>query len=232
MFSRSSWFCGLVLVALVGPYLMLDKHLGANLWSKWQDLTTSTSKKPAAGGETAGGAHGSLAKNRTSTATLASAALCDIPEAFRFDVSPQWVTTRWPRVTTALAETDLQGLRVPLVTGNRLDDLAGSLTYYFDKGHEVQRIVFQGTTGDEQRLVAFLTQTYGLKAVPTLGAGLYMTESRSKPHSTLRVAWPPVISTDNPTSRCEVVLELNRSDASSSHQVRQLLEFDKGANRW
>ena len=49
-----------------------------------------------------------------------------------------------------LAELDVQGYRVPLVTGTSRDDLAGSLTYYFDKTHHVTHIHFRGTTGDPQ----------------------------------------------------------------------------------
>ena len=46
---------------------------------------------------------------------------------------------RWPRVTT-VPQFALAGLRVPLVTGTQIDDLAGSLTYYFDRTDQVQRI--------------------------------------------------------------------------------------------
>ncbi len=84
----------------------------------------------------------------------------DLGEVLRFDISPQWVMARWPRVTASLAELDLQGYRVPLVTGTRQDDLAGSLTYYFDKEHRVVRIAFRGTTGDPRRIIALATTRF------------------------------------------------------------------------
>ncbi len=240
--NRPSWFYGLLVAALVGPYALLDKNMLGNLWSKIPSLTSFTETKPAAAKIDAAGslrhpgeigaASSSLASFGPTTGSNRGAPVCDIPEVFRFDVSPQWITSHWPRVTTVLAETDLQGLRVPLVTGSRPDDLAGSLTYYFDKKHVVQRIAFQGNTGDERRLVAFLTQYYGLKPVPTLGAGLYMTKVQGKPLSTLHLTWPPVVAKDKPTNRCEIVLELNRSSAGASQQVQQLLDHERRAKRW
>ena len=237
MFSnRPSWFYGLLVAALVGPYALLDKNMLGNLWSKLPTLASFSQTKPAEQTKVAGDSGAEISSTISFGPTAGSnqgAPTCDIPEAFRFDVSPQWITSRWPRVTTVLAETDLQGLRVPLVTGSRPDDLAGSLTYYYDKQHQVQRIAFQGSTGDERRLVAFLTQYYGLKPVPTLGAGLYMTKLHGKPLSTLHLTWPPVVARDKPTNRCEIVLELNRADAGgASPQLRQLLEYDKRAKRW
>ncbi len=58
----------------------------------------------------------------------------------RFDVTVEWVMQRWPRVSTGLPYLQLQGYRVPLVTGTKVADLAGSLTYYFNARQQVQRI--------------------------------------------------------------------------------------------
>jgi hypothetical protein len=241
MFSnRPSWFYGLLVAALVGPYALLDRNMLGSLWSKLPSLTSFTETKPpakidAAHSQQPGGGSTDVPAITSLGPTAGSnlgAPACDIPEAFRFDISPEWITARWPRVTTILAESDLQGLRVPLVTGRRPDDLAGALTWYFDKKHTVQRIAFQGNTGDERRLVAFLTQYYGMKPVPTLGAGLYMTKVHGKPLSTLHLTWPPVVATDKPTHRCDIVLELNRADVGASRQVKELLEYDRRAKRW
>jgi len=243
MFSqRPSWFYGLLIAALVGPYALLDRNMLGNLWSKLPSFASFGDKpageKPATEGQKASpesqvpGGVASIASFGPTAGSSLGAPTCDIPDAFRFDVSPQWITSRWPRVTTVLAETDLQGLRVPLVTGNRPDDLAGSLTYYFNKQHVVQRIAFQGNTGDERRLVAFLTQYYGMKPMPSLGAGLYMTQVHGKPLSTLHLAWPPVVAKDQPTDRCEIVLELNRAERGASQQVQQLLDYERRVKRW
>ena len=49
----------------------------------------------------------------------------DLAEVFRFDVTTDWILRRWPRVSTGLAQLQLQGYRVPLVTGTAQTDLAG-----------------------------------------------------------------------------------------------------------
>ena len=55
-----------------------------------------------------------------------------LEEVLRFDVTTAWVLSKWPRVSANLAELDMQGYRVPLVTGTGDADVAGSLTYYFN----------------------------------------------------------------------------------------------------
>jgi hypothetical protein len=84
----------------------------------------------------------------------------DLDAIFRFDLTPGQIVGRWPCVMTGLSQLDLQGYRVPLVTGTAESDLAGALTYYFDARQQVQRITFHGTTGDAGNLVQFLTARY------------------------------------------------------------------------
>ena len=66
-------------------------------------------------------------------------------DLFRFDITPEWVVQNWPRVSSQLAEFSFSGLRVPVVSGTSIHDLAGSLTYYFDSQQRLQRTsqVFQ-----------------------------------------------------------------------------------------
>jgi len=84
-----------------------------------------------------------------------------LAEALRFDVTPAWVMERWPWVSAGLSELPLAGYRVPLLTGASEDDLAGSLTYYFNARQQVARITFQGTTGDARKLIRLLMSRYG-----------------------------------------------------------------------
>ena len=121
---------------------------------------------------------------------LAGKPVRDVVEVFRFDVDPQWVINRWSRVSTTMSDLQLEGFRVPLVTGNRLDDVAGSLTYYFDKNKRVQRITFEGHTGDARRLVAMVTGHFGFEEEPALGTILYMRRWNGNPTSVLRVCVP------------------------------------------
>ena len=138
------------------------------------------------------------------------ARVSDLSEVLRFDVTPIWVMQRWPRVTTHLASLDLEGFRVPLVTGTQIHDLAGSLTYYFDKNQTVQRITFFGYTGDETRLVELMTSKCGMRAEPTLGRGLYLTKWSGKPKSALRIRHGPIVRAGAGRLQLEVELELNR----------------------
>ena len=93
-------------------------------------------------GHSLGGAH------QPSKVPIEGYGTYDLGEVINFGATPSWIMTRWPRVTVGLAELDMQGYRVPLVTGTKYDDLAGSLTYYFDQDQRVKLIHFRGTTGD------------------------------------------------------------------------------------
>ena len=136
----------------------------------------------------------------------------DLGEIFRFDVTTPWILGRWPRVTTRLADLDLQGYRVPLVTGTREDDLAGSLTYYFDKKQQAERITFRGTTGDARKLVRLLATRHGFVRQAHGDAGLYLYQVKwnGKAWSELHVRPKQVVSAASPYSRFEVALNMRR----------------------
>lgn len=152
----------------------------------------------------------------------------DFREIIRFDVFPNWVKSRWKRVSTTPGDAGLHGFRVACVTGTNSWDLHGSLTYYFDANQRAQRITFQGWTGDSTRLVNLLTSQYGLQAWPTHWAGCYAsTENdrrRGQPVSGLLMKHPAIISTDNPVQQVALMMELNRPDGpfrmSQSFQER------------
>ena len=158
----------------------------------------------------------------------------DFGDIIRFDVPPQWVSQRWPRVTTVLAESGLEGLRVPVMSGTRVDDLAGTLTYYFDREHRVQRLAFDGFTGDERRLLTLITQHYGLQTEPSLDAGMYVSRWNGRPTSVLRVSRAPVMTADSPHSQLHLQLELNRPSAyyGLSPEFQLLLHVDHTTRRW
>jgi uncharacterized protein DUF6690 len=142
--------------------------------------------------------------------------------------------SRWSRVSTVLADFDLEGLRVPLVSGTNLDDLAGSLTYYFDKQHHVQRITFHGYTGDERKLADLASRQFYLKPVQSLHAALLLSKWNGEPTSVLRVTLASVVRADSPNTRLEVMLEINRPSANYrlSPEMKDLLERDRLAGRW
>jgi hypothetical protein len=139
--------------------------------------------------------------------------LVDIEECLRFDVTAAWILGRWPRVTAGLPDHDLQGYRVPLVTGTQEDDLAGSLTYYFNKNQRCQRITFQGTTGDARKLIGYLTARYGFKQQTSSDPNLYLYQIRwnGGPLSELHIRPARIVRADAPQARFEVLLALNDS---------------------
>ncbi|MGD9125823.1 MAG: hypothetical protein PVH19_00460 [Planctomycetia bacterium] len=137
----------------------------------------------------------------------------DFAEVFRFDVSSDWIMNRWPRVSTGLSQPRFQGYRVPLVTGTRLDDVAGSLTYYFNPYQQVQTITFNGTTGDATRLIQMMSQKYGFQRQLTKDGGLFVyivPNEKEKVQSMMRIRPAGIIRADAPHSRFQVDIILQR----------------------
>lgn len=151
----------------------------------------------------------------SSSATPAGIPLANLADVLRFDVSLNWVMNRWPRVSAALAQLQLQGYRVPLVTGTAEDDLAGSLTYYFNPRQEVQRITFHGTTGDARKLVEFLVARYGFARRLTNDASSFVYEVPTPEKKAKSVLWirpAQVLKTDDAARRYQLVLVLERPE--------------------
>lgn len=128
----------------------------------------------------------------------------------RFDVTPRWVMDNWPHVTTTRADDGFDGLRVPLITGTRPHDVAGSLTYYFDQQQVVQRIALDGFVGDDRHLVSVVTRLFQLQAEPHLDASVFLSKWNGQPTSALWVRRLPVVGADSPYQNFEFALELNR----------------------
>jgi hypothetical protein len=239
--AKKLLFVPLIAGALGIPYAVVDGGLGELMSS----FGKSTSSQPAHGAlvpfdpndPTASAtlpALPPLPGMPVSTARLEGPQVRELGEVIRFDISPRWVAENWSRVSTVSAELELEALRVPLVTGYQANDLAGSLTYYFDKHHTVQRLTFHGTTGDERRLVALLTSTFSFREQPALGGGMYAVSWNGKPMSVLRVAYSPVVSATALNSQREITLEINRPGDyyGLSREMTYLLDRDKHVRRW
>jgi hypothetical protein len=140
--------------------------------------------------------------------------ITNLAEIFRFDVNPDWVRQRWDRASYRKGESNLSGLRVPLVTGVNTNDLFGSLTYYFDSNRKLQKITFRGWSGNPAPLVGFLTSRYQFRQQPTSAAGLYVAGSRRKKTGVLLLQYPSVISASNPTQQIAILMEINNPDGS------------------
>jgi hypothetical protein len=219
MFRRGMLFF-IVMCAAVGvPYAATE----------WGKISQTFSGQPAAATTTNGnlpypvaGTPGMSAAPMVSMPGLpATQAEIDAPpevamaDALRFDVTASWILGRWPRVTAGLPDAGLQGYRVALVTGTQDDDLAGSLTYYFNRNHVCQRITFQGTTGDARKLIAMLTTRYGFERQMSDDPSVWLYQIRwnGRATSELQVRPARVIRASEPTARFEVLLAMNDGSA-------------------
>jgi hypothetical protein len=135
-----------------------------------------------------------------------------LEEVLRFDITPDWVINRWPRVSTGLSELDLPGYRVALVTGTADSDLAGSLTYYFNKKNQVDRIIFHGTSGDPRQLVTLVTSRYDLKKQKSDDPSLTLFQRKwfGQSKSELRIRPAAVVRSDAPYARYEIEMAIKR----------------------
>jgi hypothetical protein len=151
------------------------------------------------------------------TAPLEGMPRMSIAEVFRFDVSREWVYQRWARKSTALSELGLYGIRVPLVTGTQLHDLAGSLTYYFNDAGRVERLSFHGRTGDTTQLLMLITQRFGLarQTTPVAGEQLLQLRRGDEVISELRTHPAPVLWANAPHESFVVELVLQHPDAAT-----------------
>ncbi len=203
MFSRT-WFAMMLFGSIGLPYLFSSS------------FGSSKKVNPAEPAESASAAHppGETADDAKLSAgpALAGPTFDDLGQVFRWDVSSAWVLGHWPRVSAGLAEVELQGYRVPLVTGASPDDLAGSLTYYFNRNQRVQRMTFFGTTGDSRRLVALMATRFGFTRELTDDPSLFLYRVRDgkKVISELRIEPAHVIRADTPHRRFDIALWIER----------------------
>jgi len=209
MSNRAKLFALMAVATTVVPYLMSTgtglTNLAARVWPPSVDEVSSPESHAIAELQ----AQGSNVKVATGAQPQRVHPLDD---ALRFDVTTAWVLANWPRVSAGLAELDLQGYRVPLVSGTADGDVAGSLTYYFNPKQRVARITFFGTTGDAGKLVALLESRYGFKrtVVPEPNLFVYQVKSWGKVQSELRIRPASVVRSDIPYARFEVALLMDR----------------------
>jgi hypothetical protein len=97
-----------------------------------------------------------------------------------------------------------------LVTGAGLRDLAGTLTYYFDKYRQVQRLEFQGVTGDPSVLIDLMTRYYYFVPRPVLGSQLYLVTWNTTPTGIMEVTRAGMVYSANQNGQFKVYLEINQ----------------------
>lgn len=171
---------------------------------------------------------------RSSESKLTGPEVGSISDIIRLDVRRSWVMDNWARVSTYLMDRNLEGLRVPIVSGTSSQDIAGSLTYFFDHQQLLQRVTFEGHTGDPSPLIALVTKHYGLCHEPSLGPGMFMARKDDQIVSALRIGQDAVTTANRPFERYQIMLELNRSDTKYglSDGFRHVLKRDRQNHRW
>lgn len=145
--------------------------------------------------------------------SLEGAPVEDLAGVFSFEVTTDWILRRWPRVSTGLARPQLQGYRVPLVTGTTESDLAGSLTYYFNSRQKVQQITFHGKTGDPRKLVRMLAARHKFTRRVVNDPGLFIYEAVSpdgRPNGVLKLQSARIVKASDPYRRFDVELQMER----------------------
>jgi hypothetical protein len=211
MFGRNFLLLAAIGAAVGGPYIA----------SEWPKLKAKFAGEAEASGS--GGKINSSVSTKPATATPVAAPTViggklnsdelptvDMSEAFRFNVTPNWVISRWPRVSSGLPDEHLHGLRVALISGMSEDDVAGSLTYYFVPSQQCARITFNGTTGDPRRLTALMVDRFGFKPFTNGEPGVQHYEIRwnGKAHSEYTVRPAAVVRSSSPYERYQVQLAI------------------------
>ncbi len=230
MFSRAA-LIPLLLAASVGiPYVASNGPDLSGLWPSKSEQSANKYSDQSVG--MAHGVHppidlpvqGPGAVLYPTTMPLEGMPSMSLHEIFRFDISKEWVYHRWARKSTALAELGLYGIRVPLVSGTKLHDLAGSLTYFFGEDGRLQRISFVGRTGDSTQLVMLLVQRYGLvrQATPVVGEQVFQIRRKDQVFSEMRTRPAPVLWASTPHDSFSVELHLQRPDVQTPLPPRNL----------
>ena len=176
----------------------------------------------------------SLQQLQRQPTTIGGGNVQDLREVLRFDVTPVWLTQRFSRVTTVLSNVQLDGMRVPLITGTQTTDLAGTLTYYFDSRQSVRRINLHGLTGDPSQLANLMVQFYGLKPEQSLGGQLYTSRWNNQVNCVLQLSPAPIVYSGADHSKFVVFLELNQADSymGLSQEASEILNTLQSIRRW
>lgn len=135
-----------------------------------------------------------------------------LDQLLHWNITKDWVYQGWARKSTGLADPGLFGVRVPVVTGGAMTDVAGALSYYFDNAGQLQRIRLHGRTADTTELVRLATTRFGLQPSPsaTVGEQRFAAVEGKQTRSQLATRPEGVLWSTSPHGSFTVDLELNR----------------------
>ena len=165
---------------------------------------------------------------------LGGGTVTDLRELLRFDIVPGWLPQRFSRVSTVTSNVQMDGLRVPLITGTQPSDIAGTLTYYFDAGKSLKRIQLHGLTGDPSNLANLMVQFYQLAPEQSLGGQLFTTRWNNRITSVMQVSPAPIIYAGADHSKYILFLELNQptNQYGLSDEASEILRTSQATQRW
>jgi hypothetical protein len=220
MFSRILGMPLLLGAAVAVPYISTNGPEGVKKW--WNSVATTQPDSPAPNSDMPTNARfetdsrGPGYEIYPISTPLEGEPSLELEEIFRFDVTKEWVYERWARKSTALSELGLYGVRIPLVSGTQIYDLAGSLTYFFNQYGKVERISFQGNTGDTTRIVT-LARQHGLQpqATAVVGEQLLQIRQGEAVFSELRTRPSSVLWSSSPHDSFAVEFELQQPAATT-----------------
>lgn len=240
---------GVIAAAVGGPYVVSETDIGRSMHAQVRSVVAGAADQTGVHlASRDGNAHhdteglwdrlvGPRDLDRladVSSHSIAGGPIADFRDVLRFDISPESVHQRFARVTTVLSELRLEGLRVPVVTGTKPDDIAGTVTYYFRHDHRLQRVCLHGFTGDPERLIDTMTTHYHMKPRRSLDAGVYTIDWNGRPTSVLKVTRAPVMYADATRNQYTVFLELNQPDVQYglSREAAAIVGDDWATGRW
>jgi hypothetical protein len=201
MISRAVIFVTILGAAIGVPYVM------SNMNTKSSD--TGAIKNTLAN-FTGLGAPSDVGSTPSTGSRKGNAEIYPLADVLRSDITTEWVYSHWNRKSAGLADPGMFGIRVPLITGTSLGDLAGSLSYYFNSQSRLQRISLRGRTGDPTQIINLVVQRFGFRPQPPKipGEQLYQVIHHEKVKSELRIRPEPVLLASSPHKSYSVVLEL------------------------
>ncbi len=142
---------------------------------------------------------------------------------FQCGAPRSWVQRTYDDASRTM-DQQREGLRVTLVTGDKLEDLAGSLTYWFDRQGRVERITFQGVTGNPAKLVSFAHRSQKMVARGCERDAIFVRDGKNGPLHLLHISRLPFVNVQTQYGRYEVTLELNQPGSSLSSASSDVLE--------
>lgn len=216
MISRPLMLAGVLGAAAGGPYLVSQ---APDDWSQGWGTSQPADTQPVdplaqlnLNAPQVAGLHGPGSPAYTSPAPLGGPVGLPLEQALDWNVTRNWVYQHWARKSTGLSDPSLFGVRVPLVTGSAMTDLAGSLTYYFDHSGVLQRMRLTGRTADTSRIAQVAMQRFGMqpRRAGSPGDQLFQAVEQERVRAELRTRPDAVMWSTAPHDSFLVEFEANR----------------------